>query len=128
MKVLLDTHVFLWAATGDRRLSSRALGVLADKQNTFIVSVASVWEILVKAASGKLDIPAPAGAYVQSLLGRAPAAVLPILMSHVLRIESLPPHHRDPFDRILAAQAVEEGIPIVTADQGLRGYPIEVVW
>jgi PIN domain nuclease of toxin-antitoxin system len=126
--VLLDTHAFLWAATADPRLSPQARSVLQDKRNNFVLSVASVWEILVKAGTGKLKLPSPAAKYIQTQLKQAPITVLPISLRHVLRIESLPPHHRDPFDRLLAAQALEEGIPILTADQALRAYPLEIVW
>jgi PIN domain nuclease of toxin-antitoxin system len=128
MKALLDTNVFLWAATADRRLSVRARTLLNDRRNSFLLSVGSIWEILVKTSIGKLDLPAPVDKYLKAQILRAPVTVLPILLSHVWRIEGLPLHHRDPFDRILIAQALDEGMPIVTADQALRAYPVDLVW
>jgi len=126
LKVLFDTHTFLWAITDDQRLSSTAKGSFISSE--VFLSVASVWEILVKAELGKLPLPHPAASYLRTQLRKSSIAVLPILLSHVLRLEGLPLHHRDPFDRIILAQAIEENIPIVGINAKFRQYPVEVLW
>ncbi len=128
MRVLLDTHAFLWALTDNRRLSRKARDLFAASTNEVLLSVESIWEILFKAQSGRLPFPHPAGPFLKSELRRTSIELLPILISHVLRLESLPEHHRDPFDRILLAQAIEEDIAIVSADSRFRLYPVQVLW
>lgn len=83
---------------------------------------------MVKAGIGKLPLPRPTASYLRMQLRKSSVAVLPILLTHVLRLESLPVHHRDPFDRIILAQAIEESMPIVSADARFRQYPVEVLW
>src|SRR5580693_7118481 len=103
MKVLLDTHTFLWALSDPDRLSARALETIASSERFW--SVASIWEALIKVQSGKLPMPLPAGAYLTSKMSANGVSVLPIRLEHVLQVEELPMHHRDPFDRILIAQS-----------------------
>lgn len=93
-----------------------------------LLSTASVWEILIKAQSGKLNFPRPAGSYVLSRLAENRIKMLSISIDHLLALERLPMHHRDPFDRILIAQSLEEKLPIVTSDSLFARYPIEVIW
>ena len=128
MKVLLDTHAFLWAISDDPRLSPLARRVFTAGDNELFLSVASMWEVLTKVRMGKLPLPGPAGAYIKLHLARNNMQALPLLMTHVLRLENLPLHHRDPFDRILIAQSIEEGIPILTADPLLKPYAAAVMW
>ena len=128
MKVLLDTHAFLWALTNDQRLSRSARDFFTASTHELVFSVASVWETLIKAKTGRLALPYPAGPFLKSELRRNSIALLPILLSHVLRLEKLPEHHRDPFDRILLAQAIEEELPILSADEKFRPYPVQVLW
>ena len=128
MKVLLDTHAFLWAITEDSRLSQTARRVFTSAENEILISVASIWEILVKAEAGKLPFPRPSGSYLRTQLKKTSVRVLPILLPHVLRIEDLPIHHRDPFDRIILAQAIEERLPLMSADEKFRLYPVELLW
>ena len=128
MKVLFDTHAFLWAISEDPRLSPTARQIFTAADSEVLISVAGIWEILVKAEVGRLPFPRPAGSYLRRQLTKTSTAVLPILLSHVLRLEALPLHHRDPFDRIILAQAMEEEIPVVSADSKFRMYPIEVLW
>ena len=92
------------------------------------MSIASIWEILIKVQLGKLNLPQPAGPYIIRKLAENRIEVLPITLDHVLGIESLPLHHRDPFDRLLIAQSIEEGWPIITADPWFARYPVEVIW
>ncbi len=127
MKALLDTHTFLWAIADERRLSRRAQQVYTGPHDLWL-SVASVWEILIKMQAGRLPLPSPSGPYLVKELAKNRIEVLPIALDHVLRVESLPPHHRDPFDRLLIAQSIEEGWPIITADPLFDRYPVEVIW
>lgn len=127
MKALLDTHTFLWAVAEDGRLSRRAQQIYTGPNDLWL-SVASVWEILIKVRAGKLPLPEPAGTYIVKELAKNKIEVLPIKLDHVLRIETLPWHHRDPFDRILIAQSLEENLPLVTADPVFEPYPAELIW
>jgi PIN domain nuclease of toxin-antitoxin system len=127
MKAILDTHAFLWALAGDARMSSRARDIFAGSTDLSL-SIASVWEILIKVQSGKLNFPRPAGPYLLSRLAENRIKKLSISIDHLLAFERLPLHHRDPFDRILIAQSIEENWPIITADPMFRQYPIQVIW
>jgi len=126
MKVLLDTHTFLWGLSDEARLSQRVRTLLPVAETWF--SVVSLWEILIKVQSGKLVLPQPVGPYVMTKLAFNSVTVLPLRPDHVLRMESLPLFHRDPFDRMLIAQSLEENLPLVTADSMLRKYGINVIW
>jgi PIN domain nuclease of toxin-antitoxin system len=126
MRILLDTHVFLWAITDKSRLSERARMLMATANCWF--SVASVWEVIAKAQAGKMSLPQPAGSFLTSELADSGVQILPITLDHVLRVESLDLHHRDPFDRILVAQSIEENLPVLTADPLFKHYPVEVIW
>jgi PIN domain nuclease of toxin-antitoxin system len=126
MKVLLDTHTFLWALGAPDRLSARAREAIAISERFW--SVASIWEALIKVQSGKLPVPLPAGDYLMSKMSANGVAVLAVRLEHVLRVEELPLHHRDPFDRILIAQSIEEKLPVITADPIFGRYPIQVIW
>jgi len=127
MKALLDTHAFLWAISDDVRLSRRAQRAFTGP-NELWLSVASLWEILIKVRVGKLPLPEPSGPYLVKKLGENRIEVLPIKLDHVLRIETLVVHHRDPFDRILIAQSIEEKLPLITADPIFERYPVELIW
>jgi PIN domain nuclease of toxin-antitoxin system len=126
MNLLLDTHTFLWALTDESRLSERVRKLLPNARTWF--SVASIWEILIKARIGKMPLPTPAGPFIISKLRFNAVRILPITADHVLRIESLPNHHNDPFDRMLIAQSLEEKLPLATADKIFTRYPVEVIW
>jgi PIN domain nuclease of toxin-antitoxin system len=127
MKALLDTHTFLWAISDDPRLSRRAQQTFTGPNDLWL-SVASIWEIMIKVKTGKLPFPQPAGPYLVKKLGQNRIEVLPIKLDHVLGIENLVVHHRDPFDRILIAQSLEENLPIVTSDPWFSHYPVAVIW
>jgi PIN domain nuclease of toxin-antitoxin system len=127
MKALLDTHTFLWAIAQEGKLSRRAQQIYTGSTDLWL-SVVSIWEILIKAQAGRLPLPQPSGPYLVKKLVKDNIEVLPITLDHALRIESLPFHHRDPFDRLLIAQSIEEGWPIVTADPLFARYPVEVIW
>ncbi len=127
MKALLDTHTFLWAIAQEEKLSRRAQQIYTGSTDLWL-SVVSVWEILIKVQAGRLPLPEPAGPYLVKKLAKDKIEVLPVTLNHVLRTESLPLHHRDPFDRLLIAQSMEEGWPIITADPLFSRYPVEVIW
>jgi len=124
LNLLLDTHTALWFVSADPRLSERALGHLRDGANRVLVSAVVVWEVAIKRSLGKLDAP---DEYLSLLLG-AGAQPLAVSIDHALAVERLPWHHRDPFDRLLIAQASLESAAIVSRDEALRPYGITVVW
>lgn len=127
MKALLDTHTFLWAILSDPRLSRRAQKIFTGPNDLWL-SVASIWEILIKISAGKLFLPEPSGPYLVKKLAENRIEVLPITLDHVLALESLAVHHRDPFDRILIAQSLEEKLLLVSADPRFEKYPIQLLW
>jgi PIN domain nuclease of toxin-antitoxin system len=126
MKLLLDTHAFLWAISGDERLSPAAAAVFEGEQ--LLLSAASIWEIVTKYQIGRLPLPAPPGEFLPGQLEKNAIAVLPILPRHVFRLGQLPLHHRDPFDRMLVAQGLEEGVALLTADPLIAAYGVSTVW
>lgn len=128
MKILLDTHTFLWWNEASPRLSKKALVLLADPANTLLLSVVSAWELVLKTQRGKLRLSESPSVYVATRMAHYAMESLPVTLAHALACESLPLHHRDPFDRLLIAQATIEGVPIVTADPEFRRYAIKVVW
>lgn len=128
MKVILDTHVFLWWIVDDPRLSPRARQVLSQPKNELLLSAASGWEMAIKVGLGKLKIPAPIDRFIIDQLNINGISVLPIDLRHALHVAALPKLHRDPFDRLLIAQAQLERIPIVSGDSQIRQYDVEVIW
>jgi PIN domain nuclease of toxin-antitoxin system len=127
MRILVDTHIFLWAITEDSRLKSARRALFLDAANDLLLSVASIWEMLIKIRLGKLTLPAPAVAFIIEQMDENRIRLLPILVSHLAELESLPPLHKDPFDRMLVAQARAEGMPLLSADPVLRKYDIRVL-
>lgn len=127
MKLLLDTHVFLWAITGDARLSKKHRLIWLDPSEELFLSFASVWEMLIKASLGKLPLPAPHTRYIFRQIEANRLTHLGIRPAHFAELESLPPLHRDPFDRMLVAQARAEGMPILSNDPALRRYSVKVL-
>ena len=123
VRILLDTQVWLWVLGEPARLSAAGRARLRSPANTFYLSAANVWEIVIKHAAGKLRLPGEPVAYLRGRLAQTPAAILPITHEHALQLALLPLHHRDPFDRILIAQATVEGITLLTADPIVARYP-----
>ena len=128
MRVLLDTQVFLWWNEDNLLLSRKAHRVMADPANTLVLSVASAWEIAIKVQLGKLRIPGDAATYVENRAARDRIEILPIQLRHAVAVESLPLHHRDPFDRMLVVQSQIEKLPILTADPAIRNYAVDSIW
>lgn len=127
MNLLLDTHTVLQFFAGDERIPTAALVALTDAHNSRVLSMASLWEIAIKHGIGKLAIRAPLEDFVQSLQDFS-IGVLPIELPHVMRVASLPHHHRDPFDRLIVAQSLVENLTLVSSDSALDGYGIVRLW
>ena len=128
MRALLDTHAFLWWITDDPRLSTRVREVIADGRNILYFSAASGWEIAIKAGLGRLRIPENLERFLTEELAQNAIQVLPVYLSHALRVYTLPLHHRDPFDRLLISQALLRKLPVLTADPQIAIYPVDVIW
>ena len=126
MTLLLDTQAFLWWVGDDPRLSRRARRAITDA--SCLLSVASCWEMAIKAGRGKLEIPRPIDRFLQEQLEVNGFSLLPASLEHVSAVVELPLHHRDPFDRLLAAQARREELAIVSADPVFRKYGVKRVW
>ena len=124
MKLLLDTHAALWWLAGDERFGARAAQALAERSNQVLLSAAVVWEVAVKRALGMLEAP---DGFAGVLLG-AGATPLPVGLHHAAAVADLPAHHRDPFDRMLVAQARIEDAVLVSRDPALRPYDVRVTW
>ena len=128
MRLLLDTHAFLWWVFDDARLSPAARDLIADPAAEILFSAVSAWEIAIKARTGRLDLPADVPEFVADQVRRNRFRVLPVELSHALRVHTLPDHHRDPFDRLLVAQAQVEAVPLLSRDSQPRAYEVELRW
>ena len=127
MKILLDTHALLWWQADDPRLTEAARSIIADPSNRLVWSVASSWEIAVKIGIGKLRLDGPLDRLYSDIISEVGAELLPITHAHCCRLAALPQLHRDPFDRMLVAQAQAEELPILSADPKLAMYEVETV-
>ena len=127
MKLLLDTHAFIWWDSNPGQLSAPALAALRDPANEVWLSMASVWEMVIKAHLGKLTLRLPLADIVSQQQANG-LRVLPVALAHALGVEGLPPIHKDPFDRILIAQTNAEGAELVSGDPVVRQYPVRVFW
>ena len=128
MKLLLDTCTFLWTVIGNAEVPARARALIVDPGNEVFLSAASAWEIALKVALGRLRLPADPHEYVPAQRERHRIASLGIDETAALHVARLPPFHRDPFDRLLVAQALLGGLAVVTPDRLIAQYPVRVVW
>jgi PIN domain nuclease of toxin-antitoxin system len=128
MHLLLDTHTFLWWVTDAAPLSSSARAAITDADNTCLLSMASVWEMAIKRSLGKLELNGDLGHFLAEQLPANQIALLPIELHHAVRVVDLPWHHRDPFDRLLVAQALCDGLTLVSADAALAAYGAPMLW
>lgn len=128
MKALLDTHAFLWWITNDPRLTTRVLQFVRDQTHSIFLSAASGWEIAIKAGIGKLNLSDDLDAFIDEQVTLNHIDVLPVQTSHALFVRKLPGHHRDPFDRLLIAQSLIEGMPLVTVEPLIVRYPVQTIW
>jgi PIN domain nuclease of toxin-antitoxin system len=124
VRCLLDTHVLLWWIEDDPRLRARPRAAIIDPDNDVAVSAATIWEAAIKRALGKLRFETPV---LLDALSRGSIRVLPITAEHALAAGDLPPHHDDPFDRMLVAQAIAEGLTVITRDAWFRSYQVAVI-
>ncbi len=127
MTYLLDTHVWLWMLADPSRIHTSLLAELASSRTRLLLSAASSWEIAFKWSAGRLTLPEPPDAYVPSRMQRTGVAGLAVEHTHTLQVANLPPHHRDPFDRLLVAQAQVERLTILTADPLFDAYDVPVI-
>jgi PIN domain nuclease of toxin-antitoxin system len=128
MKLLLDTHTFIWWDSEPAKLSASALSACQDQANTLILSVVSVWEIQIKSQLGKLKLNLPLSEIIQSQRQMNNVQILTVELDHVLELQNLPYHHKDPFDRWLIAQANVEDVLLVSGDSIFSEYPINLIW
>ena len=128
MRLLLDTHAFLWWIFDDPRLSPSARTLIADPPAEILFSVVSAWEIAIKSRTGRLDLPVDVPAFIHDQVRRNRFTVLPIELRHALHVHALPERHRDPFDRLLVAQAQVEAVPMLSRDAQLGAYEVELRW
>jgi PIN domain nuclease of toxin-antitoxin system len=127
VKLLLDTYAFLWASESPERLSQTVCDALTDADNAFFLSIASVWEIQIKVALGKLAVSRPLQEAIELAVDDG-LQILPAELEHIYGVGALPAHHNDPFDRLLIAQALHEGFTIVTRDKVFPQYTAPLLW
>lgn len=128
MRLLLDTHVFLWWVDDAPELSPRAREAILDPENQCYLSVASCWELAIKISLGKIELRSPLERFIPEQLAVNSFSLLPIDFRHVARVDVLPFHHSDPFDRLLVVQALTEKLVLVTADRQLTRYGTSCLW
>lgn len=130
MKLLLDTHTFLWLVDGSSQLSNTAKKALMDQRNDLFLSVASIWELAIKVSKTKkaLILSEELGSFLKKWLPTYQIAIVPIRQDHALKVGELPDYHKDPFDRLLIAQAIIEDMTILTADSHFYTYPVHFLW
>jgi PIN domain nuclease of toxin-antitoxin system len=128
MRYLLDTHTFLWWDTRSSRLSRRVFDLISDRSNVVWLSMTSLWEIQIKHQLARLELSAPLEEIIRIQQRENGINLLPIDLSHVLGLSDLPRHHKDPFDRLLVAQAMTENLVVLSHDPQIARYPLQVVW
>jgi PIN domain nuclease of toxin-antitoxin system len=128
MKVLVDTHTFIWDLEANPKSSRKAIEILRSDSSELIFSLVSLWEIAIKIKLGKLSAIGSSVAYIRDEMNAYGMEFLPIRYEHILQLEALPAHHGDPFDRLLIAQAIAESLPILTHDRKFSLYPVKLIW
>ena len=128
MRLLLDTHAFLWWVEGRPAVGRRALAAVSNPDNEVLFSIASCWELAIKISLGKLRLTQSLDRFIPEQLSLNGFSLLDVALSHVVRVADLSFHHRDPFDRLLAAQALEEELAIVSSDRVFRKYGVTLIW
>jgi PIN domain nuclease of toxin-antitoxin system len=128
VRILLDTHAFLWAALGDPRLSPAAEAIIGDGSQELLFSPVSAMEITMKHAAGRLELPDEARTWIRTRVAAFGLLELPLTSEHAIEAGLLPRHHRDPWDRLLVAQARVEGVTLLTADEAIHRYEVTTIW
>jgi PIN domain nuclease of toxin-antitoxin system len=126
MRLLLDTQIFIWWDSAAERLPGGILQLCEDESNTLVLSVASIWEMQIKTQLGKLDLDRPLKQIIHDQQNENRVELLPVQAVHVYSLQVLPLHHKDPFDRLLIAQSITEGMPILSVDSQYRQYQVQV--
>ena len=128
MRALLDTHTFIWWANNDPSLTPNVKTVIGDKSNEIFLSAVSSWEMAIKISIGKLTLALPLNSFVLSQASQHQFKPLPITYDHTYQVETLPLHHKDPFDRLLIAQAMVENLILLTCDSEFAPYGVQTLW
>jgi PIN domain nuclease of toxin-antitoxin system len=128
MRVLVDTHTFIWDLLSDHRSSRKAKEIMSSGTDQLVFSLVSLWEMAIKIKTGKLNTIGSSVAYIRDEMNTYGMELLPIRYEHVLQLESLPHHHSDPFDRLLIAQSIAESLPILTGDKAFQQYSAKLIW
>lgn len=128
MSYLLDTHAFLWWVSDDARLTQTARNIIGSRENECFFSVVSAWEIAVKSQIGRLELKISLSSFLTNTIQSNAFRVLPVGLTHALKLHTLQIHHRDPFDRMLVAQALEENLTLLSNDRKIKSYPVDVLW
>jgi PIN domain nuclease of toxin-antitoxin system len=128
MRLLLDTHTFIWFVTDNPRLSLTAKALIEDEYNEKLLSIASIWEMAIKHSLGKLNFELPFMVFIEQQMLQNSMSLLNVQISHLNVVANLSLHHRDPFDRLIIAQAMVEQIPIVGVDKVLDSYSVQRLW
>ena len=128
MKIILDTQVLIWWANDVSNISDRVQNIIFDVNNELLVSLASIWEIQIKVSLGKLNLPRPLPDIIETQVNENQIKIMQIELPHIYTLDLLPLHHRDPFDRIIIAQAMNEKISIASIDKAFDAYSIDRIW
>ena len=128
MKLLLDTHAFLWFISGDSQLSGYARQLIEDAGNQRYLSIVSVWEITIKSSLGRLEVPTPPSRLMSEYIWANAIELLTITSEHLDVVHKLPYHHKDPFDRLMIAQAIHENMTLISRDVALNAYSVRIEW
>ena len=128
MKFLIDTHVLLWIVSDSGKLSKKVKEIYLDENNEIFISIASIWEMAIKISLKKLKLSLPLSEFVQEHVYKNNIQIQNISLINIYRLESLPYHHRDPFDRLIISQTISENIPIISNDKQFYNYDIECIW
>ena len=128
MKLLLDTHTFIWWDSSPQKLSPKALALCQNPENILLLSIGSIWEMQIKIQLGKLSLNLPLPELIESQQQTNNIEVLPINLTHLFTLDSLPNHHKDPFYRLLISQAIVENAVLVSGDSILGNYPVKIEW
>ena len=128
MRLLLDTHTLFWSVEEPAKVSATAMAAMQPRANVVLLSAATVWELAIKVGQGKIGLSLPYRQWMDRAFADLKLTILPVTVEYADRQSALPPHHKDPFDRLLVAQALVEGIPIVSADAALDAYGVARLW
>lgn len=128
MKLLLDTHAFIWWSDEPEKLSEKVLESCQNDENSLILSIASIWEMQIKIQLGKMRLKHSLRYLIENQQNINNLQILPVTINHIYMLENLPMHHRDPFDRLLICQAMEERLVLVSKDSVFSGYPVSIYW